>query len=67
MENDWVKIYSSTHAYRVQILQAHLEEQGIVSVIMDKQDSVYKLGEEELFVRQEDEQAAQKILSEIEL
>jgi hypothetical protein len=51
----------------VEILKARLEEEGIVSVVMDKQDSVYKLGEEELYVRQEDEQAAQTIISEIEL
>lgn len=67
MKNDWIKIYSSVKPYRVEILKAQLEEQGIVSVIMDKQDSVYKLGEEELYVRTEDSEAAKKILSEIEL
>jgi hypothetical protein len=67
MEDNWVKIYSSSQPYRVQILQAHLEEQGIVSVIKDQPYLVYNVGEGELYVRHEDEQAAKKILSETEL
>lgn len=67
MEDNWIKIYASSKPYLVQILKSHLEEQGIVSVILDKQDSVYKLGEEELYIRSDDEPAAKKILSEIEL
>jgi hypothetical protein len=67
MEDNWVKIYSSSQPYRVQILQAQLEEQGIVSVIKDQPYLVYNIGEGELYVRHEDEQAAKKILSETEL
>ena len=67
MEDNWIKIYLSSKPHLVQILKAHLEEQGIVSVVLDKQDSVYKLGEEELYVRNDDEQAAKTIISEFEL
>lgn len=55
MDEQWEKIFSSTALYRVEMLKALLEEENIVSVIINKQDSAYlTFGEIELYVKRED-------------
>ena len=68
MKQDWVKIFSSSFLHKAEILKSILEGQNIVSVILDKNDSSFKVfGQYELYVRNEDAEAAQKISSEAEL
>lgn len=51
MEKDWVKIYSSSIESNVLIQKQMLENNIIESVIINKQDSLYKaFGEIELYV-----------------
>ncbi len=51
MEKDWVLLYSSTILHDVHLKRIFLEENGIETVIINKQDSVYMtFGEIELYV-----------------
>lgn len=59
---DWVCVYSTNKAYQAEVLKAFLEENGIQSIIMNKQDSVYLFGEIELFVSTEDTFLAKQII-----
>jgi len=55
MDEQWEKIFSSTALYRVEMLKALLEEQNIIGVIINKQDSSYLIfGEIELYVKRDD-------------
>lgn len=62
MDAKWTKIYSSTLLYKVDILKGLLAENNIQSVIVNKRDSVYLIGEIELFVNVEDAFRAKQIL-----
>jgi len=62
MDTKWTKIYSSTLLYKVDILKGLLAENNIQSVIVNKRDSVYLIGEIELFVNVEDAFRAKQIL-----
>ena len=62
MDAKWTKIYSSTLLYKVDILKGLLAENNIQSVIVNKKDSVYLIGEIELFVNVEDAFRAKQIL-----
>ena len=54
MANDWVKIFNSADRFKAEIYKGMLEENGIPSIIMDKQDSAYvSIGEVELYVKRE--------------
>jgi hypothetical protein len=54
MEKDWVILYSSFVLIDVQMKKIFLEENGIESVIINKQDSVYRsFGEIELYVQRD--------------
>ena len=62
MDAKWTKIYSSALLYKVEILKGLLAENNIQSVIVNKKDSVYLIGEIELFVNVEDAFRAKQIL-----
>jgi len=54
MEANWVLIYSSTIVVDVEMKRMYLEENGINSIIINKQDSVYNtFGEIELYVNRD--------------
>lgn len=51
----WEKVFSTNAGYQVDILKALLEEENIVSVVVNKQDSSYlSFGEVEVYVKSED-------------
>jgi hypothetical protein len=66
MDNDWVKIYSSSKQYEVEIISGMLEENGIESVIMNKQDSIYLFGEYELYVMRDEILRAKTLIQNID-
>jgi hypothetical protein len=67
MNNDnWVKVFSSSKSYLVELTHGVLEEEGIESVIINQIDSAYLFGESELFVKNEDALIALQIISKIE-
>ncbi len=59
---NWVDVYSSQFLHKVEIAQAILKEYSIVSVIQNKQDSLYKFGYIELYVKTKDAMEAKQIL-----
>ncbi len=66
MDAKWTKIYSSTLLYKVEILKGLFAENNIRSVIVNKKDSAYLIGEVELFVNVEDAFRAKQILIKTE-
>lgn len=64
MDIDWALFYTSNKMYEIEILKGLLLENNIESYIMNKQDSLYLLGEIELYVPFDDILKAKIILSE---
>lgn len=67
MENDWVKVYSSSKFHQVHLIKAMLEENNIESVEMNKRDSSYNFGEVELYVKNTDEVKAHYLIRQQEI
>lgn len=53
MDSNWVRIYSSTQAHKVEIVKSVLLDNNINSVVLNKKDSSYLFGEIELCVEKE--------------
>ncbi|SFV30843.1 putative signal transducing protein [Thermoflavifilum thermophilum] len=64
METEWVKIYSTRQSYEAALIQGMLKEHGIESVIMNRQDSEFLVGEIHLYVYQSDAEQARKLIEE---
>lgn len=65
MEKGWIKIYTTTAPNKAEIIKGMLEENGIHSVIINKQDSSYLIfGEAELYVNREDSVKAINLINQ---
>nr|NQU93186.1 DUF2007 domain-containing protein [Bacteroidota bacterium] len=64
MEENWVNIYSADKLYKVELVKGILERNEIESVIMNKRDSEFLIGEVELFVDAKNEDKALQLISE---
>ncbi|MBX5439774.1 MAG: DUF2007 domain-containing protein [Thermoflavifilum sp.] len=64
METDWVKIYSTRQSYEAALIQGMLKEHGIESVILNRQDSEFLVGEIHLYVHQTEAQKARQLIEE---
>lgn len=53
MQENWIKIYTTTEPHKAAIVRALLEENQIACVTMNKQDSAYGFGEVEVYTYQE--------------
>ena len=62
MDNDWIAVFITGKYYQALFARECLDDEGIESVIMNKQDSTYLFGDVELFVRQIDVIKAKHIL-----
>lgn len=68
MLSDWVRIYSSTQLYHVELLRQLLYQKGIPSVILNRRDSFYiTIGEIDLMVPRDQAIPAKKVITEAEL
>lgn len=66
MEKGWKKIYFSGDEFKVLIARDLLTEQGINAVIMNQKDSSYgSFGDVELYVEEQDEEGADRILDQL--
>ncbi len=67
MSEKWVKIYVDIYLYKIQIAQAVLEEHGIESVYINKQNSAYAqlFGDIELYTTKENALKAVNLLKNI--
>ena len=61
---NWVKVYSSAFAHKIEIIKSILEENDVDCIIMNKQDSSYFFGEIELYVQDIDVIRAKQIILE---
>ncbi|UPT69156.1 MAG: DUF2007 domain-containing protein [Sphingobacteriales bacterium JAD_PAG50586_3] len=53
MNTDWVKIYSADSPYKAEIAMGLLAEHGIEAITFNKIDSVYLLGDVEVYVHRD--------------
>lgn len=64
MENDWKKIKTYTNAIQAEIVKQMLEENGLPTVVLNKQDSSYLFGKIELYVSESSVEAAVRLIEE---
>jgi len=66
MQNEnWRLLFSSNNLYEVELLRGYLIENQIESVILNKKDSLYLIGEYELYVALENLILAKHLLNKI--
>ena len=66
MEKSWKKIYFSGDEFKVLIARDLLAENGINAVIINQKDSSYLVfGDVELYIEEQDEQEALKVLDQL--
>jgi len=65
MEKDWAKIYETAEDVKIEIARILLEENGIEAVIINKKDSSYRFGENELYVHRDNVIRAKQILKNL--
>ena len=54
MDAHWQQVYITDKIHRAEIVRSILDDNQIASVIVDKRDSSYLVGDIELYVRPED-------------
>ncbi|MGE5383063.1 MAG: putative signal transducing protein [Omnitrophica WOR_2 bacterium] len=59
----WTQIYAGTRIEEIDFFKELLEENNIIAVIVNKQDSIYLIGEIELYVPVEDAFNANQIIN----
>lgn len=59
----WTQIYAGTRIEEIDFFKELLQENNIVAVIVNKQDSIYLIGEIELYVPVEDAFNANQIIN----
>jgi hypothetical protein len=64
MEKEWVKIFVSQDELQIEFARQELERWEIESVIVNKQDRVYKFGQQELYVHRDNAIRAKQILKD---
>lgn len=65
MENEWVVIAGFTDDVKSQIAVERLLTSGIDAVAVDKRDSIYKIGEIEVFVHRDSVLIAKEIIKDL--
>ncbi|MFH1121399.1 MAG: DUF2007 domain-containing protein [Bacteroidota bacterium] len=58
----WVCIYTSVRLHEVEMIRVILGENQITAIIVNKQDSIYLIGEIELYVSFDDAFRAKQII-----
>ncbi|WP_353129597.1 putative signal transducing protein [Parapedobacter pyrenivorans] len=66
MEKHWVKIFITANPVQAELSKQMLEEHGVVSVIINKQDSSYRFGQLELYVHESEAVFARGLITEME-
>ncbi len=67
MEQDWVKVLTTTELYKAKVVEVLLKERNIACHILNKQDSAYvMIGEIEIYVQQVDQEQVLEIIQEID-
>jgi hypothetical protein len=66
MEKDWIVAYTTNKIYQAEIFRELLGNHAIDSYIINKQDSTYKFGDIEVYVRRNDILKAKMLVKEFE-
>lgn len=61
----WTLVYTGATIHEAQLIKAHLESNNITSVIINKQDSFYHIGDIELYVPVEEAFSATQIINKL--
>ena len=64
MEAGWTKIFDTDKPYQADMLVELLEESNIVGVSVNKKDSSFFVGNDEVYVKDEDVEKAKVIINE---
>ena len=64
MEDNWKIVYTADRLYKVELVKGLLDQAKIESVIMNKKDSEFPVGDVELFVDDKDYDKAREIVVE---
>jgi len=67
MSKNWKKIYSTTYLHKAEIAKAVLQDNNIDTMILNKRDSMYLIGEIELYALQDNFLKAINIIKKNEL
>ncbi|MFD1629185.1 putative signal transducing protein [Pseudopedobacter beijingensis] len=67
MSSSWIKIYTSNEFIRSEMVRQVLTENGIDAVLMNKQDSSYKIGTVEVYIHPQNFDKAIEIIIQNEL
>jgi len=65
MGKDWELVFSTDLLYKAEMVKDILEDNGLEAVVLNKQDSVYRIGEIEVYTRPNDIIRAKFLIKEI--
>jgi len=67
VDYNWIKIYTSTDPFKIELLKGSLNENNIVAMSINKKDSSYlAFGEIELLVNEKDVMKAKSLIKKQE-
>ena len=66
MEKDWILLYSTDKMYQAEMIKEILSQHNIESVIINKKDSAYLIGEAEVYVHKDNEATGKDLLNQFE-
>lgn len=65
MENNWIKVFTTTDFFRAELVKQLLLEHDIPAVVLNKQDSSYRFGQVEVWAHKEDQITASVLIEEM--
>jgi hypothetical protein len=65
MEKEWVRVFEASDELKIEIAQQILADKEIESVIINKKDSIYRIGEIEVYVHRDNVIRAKQALKEL--
>jgi hypothetical protein len=67
VDYNWIKIYTSTDPFKIELLKGFLNENNIIAMSINKKDSSYlSFGEIELLVNEKDVMKAKTLITKQE-
>lgn len=66
MEKDWVIVYTTNKMYQAELFRELLADNDIESFVINKQDSSYKFGNIEVYVKRNNILKAKMLVKEFE-
>ena len=68
MEDNWISVYTTEHAWQAEIAKQILSESGIDAVVINKRDSsLLTFGEVKVYVSQENSEKSKELLKPLSL